>query len=1732
MSQSMTQAGRTSANALQPLNDSIDKLNKGKASFQDVGRIWKNQQSVLKTHTALLKGNYSAMHTAGTAAQVAGVNIAAHGAATASAGLKLRFFNTLVHAGSNALVNWGKNVQWAGRQVTVGITVPLALLGRTATKAAEEYDAAMVRVTKVTQFSADMNTQAYERQVAALEGRVRQMARLSGEMYGFAAGESGGVMAEYAQMGFRGNMLDTMTEETLRLSYVSGTELPQAINMARVTLQAYGNDYEDIREQMARFNIIENNTALSIQEMAKSLPIVASVAAQLNISAAETAGLIAMQKEAGIDAAEGAAALRTGLIRLVQEATDPAIRAFQQVNVNLEQMQADNAGDTLGFLQDLGEEFRKVEPGTAEMDKFIAAIGKLAGTRQAARLTAILAQIPDIAEEGTDAFRIWQGATMDGAAALAVYEAEYERLANSASGTAQRLRAAISVELSEIGKPILEMMNTLRQGLLNLLQWFNDLDEGVQKVILSMMGFAGAIGPIGMILGITANAIGSVARALSSFLPRILVVNNAMVAAQAIQDAKILTDLAGSAAMDKNSASALRQAAAHKEAAAAQALNGGAGAKRIVTGARTGVGAAVGAVGNAVGWLGRGGLPGGIGRAASKRIGIGSIDFTGMSMAGGAPAAGAGRAAAGTAARVAGIAGGTATIAGALALFETLVQDWERFKQGFMEVVDGPLQRFKNVWESLVSTFKNMFTPITSGEVTSSLGTVSEWVGKIAGFLGGVILDAISAIIVAVDVLASMFTSVVRLVQGLAAALTGDGQSAVELFKEAWLATASIIGDVLADIFDWLNEGLGFNLIPQSFINGLRDVGREYNNLREVADITRAENERLNGVIEETANALASASENGDAFLETLEAAGRSVPELARLHEQFVDIDDAAKAAAEGQLIGEDTLSRMADVTERSVHNAYEQNMITQLQRDVLLETLQIKEIEYRINRDSLALQEAMLTAEAARAALAGASSGEAYALGLELRAALNRVDSLNESLVESRGDFEEIAALAEMGAGAMGELGDETAEAADNASRYVSEFKSAMSSFQSDVVGAIKDSMREQNEAMKEAQRARTEALKEWADDQREIIEQNAENEEARIRSTHEAKIAALQEEQEVESELEKFRQHVFDREKARLSYFSSRAAKQINMQVALARGELSTAAILQEEMGADQAAFQAENRRSEEQRTAEERTKLRQEEIDLIEERMESQLEALEEETEAQEEALEQQVENREDALERQSRAEDDAADSRTRAVERYLADWVKVIPATEEELREHLAKLETDLGLSAGEWTDVINTFSENTGGSITSGFQTAFQNARDAIAEDDKWTDVGDAVAQMFMEGFNKGLEGAGYTVSEGPTTYADLSPHQRQVLKHSGGPINSMGGPGLKPDEAPIIAQSGEYMIQRKAARVLGPDMLNSLNNAHKYHTGGEITFKDQTTPGGIGNVLGQAFRHDNMSIPGGGFAGGTGSVGQFLGQGNFSQGGSWPARQWATLASNTRAAMNFWRNMGVFPGGIGTGVHRGDPRSDHSYGKALDFMVAPLGQYARGDQIKQGWDVANWHVQNPGQFGTKNIIWNGLINTGSGWRPYTRYGDNPGPTLGHYDHVHVSYMHEGGAVAGLDPNNIQVSGASPIMDAMSTLALRAQSSDMIQRSMPQLAKGAHINYDNVVANLHRGETVLTSDLSDKLTRGIERMESGGPTVIQIENFHGTEDNIEKLAKRIEQIQRKQEIRRGARRTMN
>jgi hypothetical protein len=98
--------------------------------------------------------------------------------------------------------------------------------------------------------------------------------------------------------------------------------------------------------------------------------------------------------------------------------------------------------------------------------------------------------------------------------------------------------------------------------------------------------------------------------------------------------------------------------------------------------------------------------------------------------------------------------------------------------------------------------------------------------------------------------------------------------------------------------------------------------------------------------------------------------------------------------------------------------------------------------------------------------------------------------------------------------------------------------------------------------------------------------------------------------------------------------------------------------------------------------------------------------------------------------------------------------------------------------------------------------------------------------------------------------------------------------------------------------------------------------------------------------------------------------------------------------------------------HAWNPTSDHSRGKACDFMVTRPGSFAQGAERDNGWELAEWLRTNAAALQVKYLIWQGRYwdpnvrdEPGSWGTRYTGGGiyDVRSATGGHFDHVHASF---------------------------------------------------------------------------------------------------------------------------------
>lgn len=1713
-------------NVSTPMDDMMKKMQRGRLTFRDLGTVMRDQTRFLQHHNQAMAQSGEVVARASGRMSVMRDNTRNLDASMVTLGQRLTLVNTAMHAVSRNTIAMGKNMQWAGRQVMVGITIPLALLARTALQVGEDYDRNMTRIIKVNNDASDASMQSNEMFNLVSDSIRRQTAAIveMGAELGMLADESTEMVAQFSQMGFAGAELDQLSEAAMRLSRVSGTDLQTSIELTRITAQAFGIELQDLTETFARLNLVENNTSLALDEMATALPVVAGVANTMGVEIETVSGLLAMMKENGISAKEGATALRTGLIQIVQEATDPAIEAFEKINLDLiqmkENMQVEGEGDVMHFFVELGEHLQNIaesgEGSQAMLNDFTGAIGKLTGTRQAARFLTFLSEIPDMFEEGSVAQRAFIGATTDAEEALRIYDFEQRQVQESAAGMAETLRAELNVQMRLLGESMLDAANAVRRIGVEILRWFNELDETVRRNVLIAAAAAASLGVITMTMGILVNAIGQLGVAFTMLFRRTdYLAKQEEALRQAVSGASTQIDRSavsmGAAARSADATTASLHRMAEGYLRAGQAASG-----MVTAQATSQAGSAVTGAAESDVFIGTPGgrerrdereaprrRPAGRARTALRGAGIATIGKAAVDnmrqfaayMTGAASSSGKlstafasiSKYVGGFAASIAAVKGTILAIGAAILAIPILANPGAALA-GFRESLEGPLSRLREALDGLMSTVRRIAEVFRQqGEEGSGLSRMSEIIGRIVGFLAGGVVDALAFIARILNGLANVFEFVFYLVSGIAAAITGAG-NATELFTEAvkalWRAFYEVIAAV-ADVIAGLLRGL--EQIP-----GVTNLGAD--------------------ALEEWAESLRNSERIASSITDEVVEQNKQARELKGLYE------DHEEALEESEQLKRDMLEAEIDINNFTKQDILDNEKLTDELKAQVLALLRRREIELQLS----SIQEQRSEAEER---LSQASNDNIYEQRI-LQQGLNELkelelDLLNESVdsidnyiqkLRDRREQEELIDAflddqvenKEALKARQEEINEKLREAERRANQWVSALQSASRDVMSNIVRAVEDAL--------EAQiRAEEEAI-----DRREEMRMSANQDEIdRINDNADAELQRIEEQERREEEANRRREQFFQEERRRINLLRGMQEDQAMLDISIARGDIAEAARIRIGMQARSEEFIIESYERQQEAFQDARQEEIRTEREKIKEIRDEQIEALEDA----QDLIEKQFEIERDAAR-------EAAEERRRSVRQYLDDWGNVIPATESEFRAHMSALERSMegfGISMGE---ISKKYTKESGDNIRNGFETAVDAAADSVAESEKWRAAGESVAESFTEGLREELKDLERQI-EGDIAQANIGSEGRpNVIApdgsrvtvpgefHSGGRVTGPSSPGLKPDETPAVLQKGEYVIQRSAVRQVGEDYLNLINNGMRFHDGGPVRASgvNLTDSGALGpaagSMIGQFANNmlDRFTSSGGGGEDITGkmtannfgrSVGRAIGEaammfmpgalgdaagwrGDSATG--WPPRQWGVLSANTRAAKQYWRGLSDFPGGIGTGVHRGVAASDHSWGKALDFMVAPLGNMPTDSQRRLGWQVAGWHVNNPDVFGTKYVIWDKMINSGDarGWRPYTRYGTNPGPTLGHYDHVHVSYLHEGGLV-------------------------------------PSMRTGGKIKLDNTIANLHRGERVLTEPSTRALETAIQEFAAsgGGRNSYNLEfNIDGGSIDEAELAKKV------------------
>jgi TP901 family phage tail tape measure protein len=411
---------------------------------------------------------------------------------------KQAIFNQLVKQGSTNLLNFGKNTQWAGRQLMVGFTLPLATLGTVATRTFMEMEAQTIKFRKVY---GDLFTPTEETNQAL--DNITALGQMFTK-YGVAVSQTVGLAAEAAAAGFSGVDLQRQTTEATRLSVLGQIDANKALETTISLQNAFKMSSENLASSIDFLNAVENQTVVSLDDITTAIPKVAPVIQQLGGDVKDLAFFMAAMKEGGINASEGANALKSGLAALINP-TEKASAMLSGYGINIKKIVEGNQGDLKATVIDFANALDTLDPLTRAR-----AIEQLFGKFQFARLSTLF---DNVTNQSGQAARVLElaGTSIEDLSALS--EKELGMTADSAMNKFRKSVEDLKLALVPVGQTFLEAVTPIVEFIGGILEKFNNLSSGVKKAIVVLTVAIGAIGPVAlMTFGLLANGLANIVK--------------------------------------------------------------------------------------------------------------------------------------------------------------------------------------------------------------------------------------------------------------------------------------------------------------------------------------------------------------------------------------------------------------------------------------------------------------------------------------------------------------------------------------------------------------------------------------------------------------------------------------------------------------------------------------------------------------------------------------------------------------------------------------------------------------------------------------------------------------------------------------------------------------------------------------------------------------------------------------------------------------------------------------------------------------------------------------------------------------------------------------------------------------------------------------------------------------------------------------------------------------------
>jgi TP901 family phage tail tape measure protein len=421
---------------------------------------------------------------------------------TAIARQELMIMNKMVQEGANSLINWGKNTQWAGRQLTVGLTVPIAAFGKASADAFRSADEQLVRLTKV--YGGISQTSSSE--LLKVRKDVIETARQISKSMGAGFNETIGLAADIAATGKTGNDLLKSVQETTRLAVLGEVDRQEAMKATLAIQSAFKQNTEELTETINFLNAVENQTSTTLNDLVEAIPKAGPIIQGLGGTVQDLALYLTAMREGGVNASEGANALKSALASLINP-TNVAKDKFLSFGISLENIVNNNAGNTTATILELQSALDALDPLQKQQ-----ALEQLFGKFQFARMNALFENLGRQGSQTLQVLDLMKASSQD---LSNLAGRELAQVTESASGRYRRALEGLKADLASVGDQFLNINTQLINFVDGILKFVNRLPDPIKKVLGVLGMFTAAAGPLIMLTGVLGNFFGYIIKGVS-----------------------------------------------------------------------------------------------------------------------------------------------------------------------------------------------------------------------------------------------------------------------------------------------------------------------------------------------------------------------------------------------------------------------------------------------------------------------------------------------------------------------------------------------------------------------------------------------------------------------------------------------------------------------------------------------------------------------------------------------------------------------------------------------------------------------------------------------------------------------------------------------------------------------------------------------------------------------------------------------------------------------------------------------------------------------------------------------------------------------------------------------------------------------------------------------------------------------------------------------------------------